>query len=149
MEEVEERLFNERVEIINFGLESEHKAFSVRRGSRKYICIDNDKIKNNRDRICTLEHEYEHLVSLDLMYSLDASPYEVYVKERKINRRLIKRLIPYAKLKPLLQAQKPLYEIAEELEVTEELLHQAIEYYKDLECTATERSNNEDDVYEC
>ena len=142
LEEVEERLFNEEIKIINFGLESEHKAFSIKKDGIKAICVDNCKITTSKEKRCILEHEYEHLRLPKLMYQLDACSYEIAKKERIINHKLIKQLIPYDKLKSLLKAHKQLHEIADELEVTEELLRAAIDYYKDFEVVINEVSGN-------
>lgn len=141
-EEVEERLFNEEIKIVNFGLESEYKAFCINKDEFKAICIDNSKITTSKEKRCILEHEYEHLRLPKLMYQLDACAYEIAKKERIINRELIKRLIPFDKLKSLLKAHKQLHEIAEELEVTEALLCAAIDYYKDLGDVINEVSEN-------
>lgn len=100
----------------------------------KFIIYDNSKISNNQELRFEIAHEEMHLENPDTMYHLD-EPYRVIKKKEYKCRRLVSRkYIPQEKLFNMIYIRKlQLYEIAEELCLTEQLVQEAYGYYSCLE----------------
>lgn len=95
------------------------------------IYIDYDKLENTIDEKCTLAEELGHYY-YNATYSLYSSKSEIERQEYRAKKWQFKTLVPLHKLKELFEkGYKYTYEMAEELEVTEDLVKTAYKYYRE------------------
>lgn len=128
LEQLEQELDDNEVTIDNIKIPT-CKCYCVKAGKLKCIAIDIKQIKSKAEKLCLLAHEREHLEHQELMYGFDEPIYERKRKEKIIEKRVIKRLVPFDKLRKLSLKGYNNFEIAQELEVTQELVKKAIDFY--------------------
>lgn len=95
-----------------------------------FVMVGN--LEDSRETRTVLEHEKQHF-RLAAFYSKDSSPQERRRSEARVDRALIQELCPASQLEALLRAGRCLAEIAEELDVTEELVAQAFAFYRAMD----------------
>lgn len=97
----------------------------------KAIFIENDDDRSPCKTNTILLHELSHLECPRTMYDLDTSIYAKRRRETKVNNFMIKEFIPVETLSRMLKNNIPVYLIAEELMIEEELIKKAIHLYKE------------------
>lgn len=95
------------------------------------ICIDPCKLSGRLDEKMKLSHELGHCETLSFYHAY--SPYETIGRcERRVLVWQIKKLVPKDELsQQISRNNKTPWELAEYFGVTEKLIKQAIEYYKE------------------
>lgn len=128
----EQSLFDDGYAVFDRHLPLQFKALSHQQ--TKYIIIDPKHLRDTRDRYCTLVHERMHF-ELNRFYNLFShSPSEVERKEKSVNIKVARRLVPQDILFNLLHEKKlSLHEIAESLEINEEIVIFAFNWYSSLD----------------
>lgn len=95
------------------------------------IALNYDNFGTYIDEKCTLAEELGHYY-YNATYSLYSSKSEIERKEYRAKKWRFKTLVPVYKLKELFEkGYKYSSEMAEELEVTEEIVRMAYEYYRE------------------
>lgn len=106
------------------------KAFSVKYREVRGIAYDNSQMDNSAEAYVVLTHEYLHHEENAMNHIADPVA-EVHHTESYIRGYELKRLVPLDDLKGCLEkGLVDLWEIAEELEITEAVLKKAIEKYR-------------------
>lgn len=110
------------------------KAFSVKVGKDYYIAMDYRKIKTEREERLILAEELGHCEKC-AMYQLNdrnRAAWDIIVSaaETKAKNWMVQKLVPCDKLKKLIMERNQRYEIAEILDVPEQCVEYAINYYK-------------------
>ena len=132
IEYVEQELIDNDIEVINhhlYGL----KAACLKINDRHLIAINRSKIECSRDLYIVYMHEYEHLQNPCTMYNFSTAKAEIRRKEKYLNRKLAKKIIPLEKLIDCLSRGMSLSDVAEILHVTDEFMYQVYQVYKDDE----------------
>lgn len=94
----------------------------------------NRKDKTSNQIAEELIHEEVHLSDpFELMYALDASPYEKRLKEEKVELMMMKRQLPMKWLSEMIKNEVELEDIADQATVTPEFVMKTLEHYNDLE----------------
>ncbi len=89
-------------------------------------------LTDSREKRTVLEHEKQHF-RLSAFYTADSDPQERRRSEARVDRALIQELCPAPQLDALLRMGLSVHEIAEELDITEELVEQAYFFYRGLD----------------
>ncbi len=90
------------------------------------------QLADSREKRTVLEHEKQHF-RLSAFYPKDCPPQERRRSEARVDRALIQEVCPASQLKQLLRKGRTVAEIAEELEITEELVTQAFAFYRAMD----------------
>lgn len=114
----------------------EHKtrdisAAAIKMIDSKTIIFNENKFINSKEAYIALFHEYLHC-EFDVFYNLDDSLQTRKRREYKIDKIMIQELVPIDKLKDLLNLELCNYELAEELDVSEEIIKIAFKIYKNM-----------------
>lgn len=128
----------EKISVLNASLD-ELKGFFYTVDNKNYIFLNYNKIKNVVEEKCILAEECGH-------YSVGAIPLNIYSNDynnKIINSKnefrafkwALDKLIPYDKFKSFLEKDLTKFEVANELEVTEEFLEKAYKYYTSIDLT--------------
>lgn len=129
LEQLEVELEEEEIIVDDLRIADQIKSLCIRTQKSKRIAVDYSKVESKAELLHLLAHEHEHLKRPETMYQFDECVYAQKRKERIVENEVIKRLVPYNELRELSAKGYNNYEIAQELEVTEELIRKAIEYY--------------------
>lgn len=120
----------ENIKIYNWNIEDADGIY-LNYDKINVIALNYDNFGTYIDEKCTLAEELGHYY-YQATYSLNTSKLEVKRQEYRAKKWQFKTLVPVQKLKELFEkGYKYTYEIAEELEVTEELVKMAYEYYRE------------------
>lgn len=126
----------ENIKIYNWHIEDAYGIY-LNYDKINAIGLDYDKLGTYIDEKCTLAEELGHYY-YNATYSLYPDTEIVNKQEYRAKKWQFKTLVPLSKLKELFEkGYKYVHEIAEELEVTEELVKMAYEYYREnnmIEC---------------
>ena len=87
------------------------------------------RLTDSKETRTVLEHEKQHF-RLAAFYPPDCPVQERRRSEARVDRALIQELCPIDHLKELLRRGRTVAEIADELEITEELVAQAFAFYR-------------------
>ncbi len=111
------------------------------------IFYDPNKLNNDSKEIhCALLHEEMHLTHEETMYGIDEPIAKQMNKERKIKRLISRKCIPQETLFNMLyERHMELYEIADELCLTEDIIKDAYEYYSQLESWIKKKMKYDED----
>lgn len=90
------------------------------------------QLADSREKRTVLEHEKQHF-RLAAFYKQDCPPQERRRSEARVDRALIQELCPLPQLRDFLRKGRSVAEIAEELEITEELVTQAFAFYRAMD----------------
>lgn len=120
----------ERIDIVDYKMHKT-KARIINFNNASSIFIDYRKIKNLIDEKCTLAEELGHYY-YDAYYSPTCKNQTIIDKqEYKAKKWQIKALVPINELSSLLkQGYNTFYDIANKLDVSEDLVQNAFNYYK-------------------
>lgn len=145
VEELIQKLYDENgIETIERPLVGETKAaclsFSLNckcqtLSSKSYIIVDRDKIEDDKHLFFEIAHEEMYLKNPETMYKLNDS-YSSVIREKEYKCKMLmaRKYVPKKVLFNLLYIEKlQLFEIAERLCITEELIEEAYNYYSCLE----------------
>ena len=113
-----------------------HKAISLNINSPqiKAIILNNNLISSTAEKNIILSHEKLHFDFPSTFYSFGDCDKSILKKEKKVDIKLIKKLLPINTLADMIfNKHLTPWEIAEELELTDEFVTKAISYYQDLE----------------
>ena len=110
------------------------KAFAASIGDQKYIALDTTKIRSEKEERLILAEEIGHCETNGL-YSLSEQNrplwrYIINQCEAKSKRWRLEKLVPLDELKSLLYYRYNKWEIAEELDVSEDMITDAFELYR-------------------
>lgn len=134
VEEIEQWLYDHNVQLIEdnslLDYECFNKAFTVKYKDAACLVYAPGAILNNTEKRVVLLHEIYHLVIKNGFYYLNDSPYKRKMVEGRVRNRMVKDIIPFNQLVDLIKKNYSNYEIAEELQVTEELLNDAYQVYE-------------------
>ena len=89
-------------------------------------------LTDSREKRIVLEHEKQHF-RLAAFYPVDSTPEQRRRCEVRVDRALIRELCPVTQLAALLRRGCTPAEIAEELDITEELVAQAFAFYRAMD----------------
>mgnify|MGYP003296764448 CR=1 FL=1 len=118
----------ENIDVINFKMQN--KAIIGCLDNNYTIGINYSIIDNSSEEKTILAEELGHYYC-NAFYNTNYSKAEIEKREFRASKWAFKTLIPYSKLKELVdKGYKYYYEFAEELGVTEDLLEKAYNYYK-------------------
>ncbi len=99
--------------------------------NQKSIFYDKEKFSSQKEIRIALEHELSHC-EWDVFYKESTSIMAVKKREYKANKATVLKLLPINVLLPLLKRETPIWEIAEELDLTEEFIKMSIKIYKQM-----------------
>lgn len=105
------------------------KGLFLNYGSIKAIAINYKNIENSIDEKCVLAEELGHFF-YNATYSLNADINTINKMEYKAKKWSSMALVPISKLKKLIKKNYSVYEICEKLEITNDVLENAIKIYK-------------------
>lgn len=137
LEEIDQKLYDRGITIHNVELATT-KAASMRQDSIDnedpgYAIFFNKKMMScSAEERVAKEHELAHLETGSL-YSLDTSLLARKRREYKADKHMIQKIMPIQELKKALTQGLERWEIAEEFDVTEELVKRACQIYKNME----------------
>ena len=119
----------ENINIIDFKMKN--KAIIGRIDNNYSIGMNYSKIRNSNEEKSILGEELGHYYC-NALYNTDYSDIEIRKREFRATKWAFKTLIPYSKIKELVdKGYQYNYEFAEELGVTENLINIALNYYKE------------------
>ncbi len=119
----------ENINIIDFKMKN--KAIIGRIDNNYSIGMNYSKIRNSNEEKSILGEELGHYYC-NAFYNTDYSEIEIRKREFRATKWAFKTLIPYSKIKELVdKGCQYNYEFAEELGVTEDLINIALNYYKE------------------
>lgn len=134
VEEIEQWLYDHNVVLIEDNSLLDYacfnKAFTIKYKDAACLVYAPASILNNTEKRVVLLHEIYHLISKNGFYYLNDSPYKRKMVEGRVRTRMIKDVIPYNQLVELIKKNYSNYEIAQELQVTEDLLEDAFQVYE-------------------
>lgn len=117
------------IEVLSFPL-PETGSISIEQGGRCYIGIDSSQKLTQAEEAARLGHELGHCLYGG--FYTRATPYDLMERhEVRADHWYILHAIPEGKLMSLLQQGLDAWEIAEELDTTEEYVRRAYYFYKD------------------
>ncbi|MCI8308944.1 MAG: ImmA/IrrE family metallo-endopeptidase [Clostridia bacterium] len=120
----------ENIKIYNLNIEDANGIY-LNYDKINAIALNYNNLSTYIEEKCTLAEELGHYY-YQATYSLNASKSEVERQEYRAKKWQFKTLVPVQKLKELLKkGYKYTYEIAEKLEVSQELVKMAYEYYRE------------------
>ena len=130
LEEVEQYLFDNNIEVIaDNTIHSKAFVLSVN-DAGKLLVYAPASILNDREKREIFIHELLHLQYKNGMYHLDDCIEKRRRIERMVERNEIKRLIPLKRVIQLLERGYDRFEMADEFEVTDELMSKALVQYE-------------------
>lgn len=137
-EHYEDHLYNEDILIRKSSLPGDADGMCLKYKNPNLMDVifyDANKLDHDAKRIrCTLLHEEMHLRHPETMFSLSEPTGMIKNKERKVKRLISREYIPQKKLFDMIYIHKlQLFEIADELCLTEDLIQDAYDYYSQLE----------------
>ena len=110
------------------------KAFSIKYKSAACIVYAPGAILNDVEKRFVLLHEIYHMVIKNGFYYLNDSPQKRKMVEGRVKNKMIKDLVPLETLIEFIERKLTTYEMAEELEVPEEVIIDAYQlYYANLQ----------------
>ncbi|MBR7060119.1 MAG: ImmA/IrrE family metallo-endopeptidase [Eubacterium sp.] len=118
---------NNSITIIDYPFES-LQACCLESDNKYYIGINEKSFENNAQKNTAKAHELGHCMT-GALYCPSAPLFTQEKCEYRANRWAIRKLIPKKKLLDYLKKGYQLWEIAEELDVTEEFLQMAYRHY--------------------
>lgn len=129
LEELEQKLYDLGFRIIKDDT-IEGIAFLIKHQKYKNIMVyAPGKILNNRELRCVFLHELYHNKVKNGFHYMNDSVYKVKRIERAVKIAMIKDILPLKLLLKFLKIGRANHEIAEELEVTDEFIKDACDYY--------------------
>lgn len=119
----------ENIDIIDFKMKN--KAIIGCLDNNYTIGLNYSIIDNSREEKTILAEELGHYYT-DSLYNSSSSLETISRKEFRATKYAFKILVPYSKLKEIVnKGYKSYYEVAEELGVTEDLIEKAYNYYSE------------------
>lgn len=132
IDKVYEKIQNNNIEIIHFGLPN-IKSVSVEVNGKYGIFINHKEIINSDEEFCVAAHEYGHCVtgSTHPLYS----PFDIISRhEYKADRKAVLDFLPIERIKNAIECGcKTPYEFAEYLDVPEQFVMKAFQHYNAME----------------
>lgn len=128
LEAIEERIIDKGILLYETSTSSV-KTAAIKMDSKCAIFFDVHKFDSITEQVEALTHEYYH-VDQDAFYKFDDSLRTVKRREFKANCALVKELVPINEFTMLLSQGYSVYDIAEELGVTVNLIELAYKIYK-------------------
>ena len=112
-----------------YRLSGDCDAVTIKLGRNFGVFLDIDRIRTIRQEKEAVIHEWAHIVT-DATYGVDA-PVAIRQKAEETARRAeIKKLLPFEKMRGVIQAgYTQIYELSEFFNVSEEMVLEAIDYY--------------------
>lgn len=130
---------NENIAVIDFKMKN--KAIIAEIDERYYIGLNYSKICNSIEEKELLAEELGHYYT-NTLYRHDYSNEEIRKREYRANKWALKTLVSCSKLKELYdKGARYTYEFAEELNVSEDLITKAYDYYKENDMLFTDEKN--------
>lgn len=134
IEEIEQWLHDNNVLLIEDNSLMDYsclnKAFTIKYKESTCMVYAPATILSHVEKRCVLLHEIYHCLIKKGFYHLNSSPYKRKAIEGRVKNKMVKDLIPFDTLVDLIKKNYAKYEIAEELEVTEELIYDAYTIYE-------------------
>lgn len=133
IEQIEQWLYDHNVKLIEdnsiMNYDCFDKAFIVKYKDAACLVYAPGAILNNIEKRCVLLHEIYHLITKNGFYYLSDSPQKRKLIEGKVRNRMVKDLVPIEKLMYFIDHKYTQYEMAKELEVTEDIIVEAYQIY--------------------
>ena len=129
IELLEQEIYDQNIVIENKKL-SIIKAVGISNNNKKSIFVDKNLIKDTKELRIILEHEKEHFSNSKTLYNFETSITARKRREAKIDRILFNKLLPIDTLVNYLKKDISIYEISEELCLSEDFIINAFQYYK-------------------
>lgn len=133
IEEIYSIVWDDGINVVNFFVEDK-KGTCFQIFGRNYIGLNQSLLTSDADEKCILTEEYCHLCVNALYYYEDISNPCRYLNVRKAERRAKDKsasmLVPLEELKKASAIYKEAYELAEYFDVTEDIIYEAINYYR-------------------
>lgn len=125
---------NIKIKKYHFNGDKHWKGHCIYNNSNNCMIFLNDNIKDNVQEKCTLAHEIGHFKKGILQNNILSSEYRDRllrsINDYRANKWAIDKLIPFEDFKRYLDSNYSKYEVANELEVTEDLLDIAYFIYE-------------------
>lgn len=139
IEEIENRLYNEDIQLDYFSLDTSY-AFTIKLEKKHYICLNKDIKFTNAEKKCLLEHEYSHIIT-DTFYTVENSRLAIKRRELKANDDMVNRLGLVPLVIDMAEQGIGKWEIAQRLEITEDVLEHCFNYAKRKNMKGRKRRN--------
>ncbi len=134
IEILEQEIYDKKINVEHRTIGDLNKSFCIidnHYGTNdKYIVVDKEKITNSKEYRTILLHELEHLDNYHLMYNFSKTMKSIKSCESRITTRLIKKYVDKEKLMQMIKANTTLFDISEEMMLSEDLIKAAYEFYK-------------------
>lgn len=128
VEEIEHRLYNEGIQLDYLPLDTSY-AFTIKLDKKHYICLNKNINLTNVEKKCLLEHEYSHIITASF-YTVENTRLAIKRRELKANDDMVNRLGLVPKVIDMAKQGIDKWEIAQRLEITEEVVEHCFKYAK-------------------
>lgn len=130
LEKIEQELYESDIKVIYQELDS-FDALTLKIDNT-LILLDNSRFKTEQEKYIILSHEKVHAENPITLYNFETSLNKRKYRETKVNRQLYKELLPMNEFKALLEQEYNLNDIADMLDLPNDFVQEAYNYYNDI-----------------
>lgn len=130
LELLEQELYDKKIRLIEDNLET-FDAVTLKIDNT-VIILDKSRYKTESEKYIILSHEKVHAENPSTLYTFETSLNKRKYRETKANRLLYKELLSMNEFKALLEQEYTLNDIANMLDLPNEFVLEAFEYYNDI-----------------